>query len=229
MKTTILLSLCLSFGLSKAQTINYKGCYNLFNNQDYVLTKTGTDTYGKGIYITTPVTGDQPCGGFGICEFKIQWNNTNTRWEFLADQGDGDFVDPYVVFYNATGSSSAVNPPSNTTGEWIENTAITQGECGGSMSGANSTMTGDVHTSTLALSDFNKNKFKIYPNPVKDVLNIIADEQLNSISIYDTAGRLVVSEKSKLNINVSKLSKGLYIIKIETKDSKNHEIKFIKE
>lgn len=229
MKTKILLTLCLGFGLSKAQSINYKGCYNLFNEQDYVFAKTDTDSYGKGIYITSPVTGDQACGGLGICEFKIQWNNANTRWEFLADNGDGDFVDPYLIFYNSTGGNTASNPPSNTTGEWIENTVVTEGECGGSMSSTNSTMTGDVHTSVLALADLDKNKFKIYPNPVKDVLNIIGNDQLKSIQVYDINGRLILSEQSKAKINVSKLSKGLYIIKIETKDSKNHEIKFIKE
>jgi hypothetical protein len=43
----------------------------------------------KKIYITTPVDGDQSCGGLGTCEFKIQWNNALTRWEFLADEGNG--------------------------------------------------------------------------------------------------------------------------------------------
>ncbi len=224
----ILLFYFFGMGLHHAQTINYKGCYNLFNNQDYTFNKTGTDTYGKGIYITTPVDGAQACGGLGTCEFKIQWNNTNTRWEFLADSGNGDFVNPYLIYYNSTGNPNATNPPNNQTGTWKENVAITQGECGGDMTNTNSTFTGDVQSSTLAVSDLKNQKLKIYPNPVKDLLNIISNEQIATIKIFDLSGRLLQSEKAAAQLNVSHLAKGMYLLKIETKDAKNYELKFIK-
>lgn len=218
----------LLFGLLSAQTITYKGCYPLFNEQDFIFTKTGTDSYGKGIYLTSPIDGQQPCGGLGICEFKISWNNSSERWEFLADKGNGDFVDPYLIFFNATGGNDFINPPSASAGQWLENVAITEGECGGPMTTANSTFAGDVHTSTLSSQDLKVYAAKIYPNPVKDILNIVDVKDIYSIKIFDVQGRLMYNEKGKSQLDVSKLSKGLYILVLETKDSKNQEIKFIK-
>jgi photosystem II stability/assembly factor-like uncharacterized protein len=54
--------------------------------------------------------------------------------------------------------------------------------------------------------------FKIYPNPVNDVLNIKSTSDINS-TIYDITGKKVLESNSK-NINLEKLSKGIYIIKI---------------
>ena len=55
--------------------------------------------------------------------------------------------------------------------------------------------------------------FKIYPNPVNDVLNIKSTSDINS-TIYDITGKKVLESSSK-NINLEKLSKGIYIIKIK--------------
>ncbi|MFW2134715.1 T9SS type A sorting domain-containing protein [Chryseobacterium sp. TY4] len=51
---------------------------------------------------------------------------------------------------------------------------------------------------------------------------------MNSICVYGLNGRVVLTEKLKSTINLSKLAKGLYILKIETKDFNSREIKFIK-
>lgn len=227
MKTLYLL--CLVLGSSAfAQTITFKGCYNLFDDQVFTFTKTGTDTYNKGIYITTPIDG-QPCGGLGSCEFKIQWNNTLTRWEFLADEGNGTFASPNLIYYNATGNGSFPNPPSNTAGIWVENTVITTGACGGNLTSGNSTMTGDVHTSTLAISDVNKTKIQIFPNPVSDIISISGIEKAESVHIYNMTGQLIRSESFSEKINVSNLTSGVYLLRINTKDSQIHEFKFVKK
>jgi len=223
--------LCLALGSSAfAQTITFKGCYNLFENQTYTLTKTGVDAYNKNIYITTPVTGDQDCGGLGTCEFKIQWNNALARWEFLADEGNGTFANPYLMFYNSTGNSAALNPPSNTVGTWIENIPVTNGECGGNLTGANSTMTGDVHTTVLGTSDvITRSKIQIFPNPVADVISVSGIDDAKSVQIYNMTGQLVASEIFNKKINVSKLTSGVYLLRINTKDSQIHEFKFVKK
>ena len=229
MKKLLLLTFCCCLGLAKSQTITYNGCHNLFDDQDFIFNKTGVDTFGKGIYITSPVDGEQGCGGLGFCEFKISWNNDNKRWEFIADANDGEFTSTYLIYYNSEGSSTATNPPNHVTGTWIENTSITGSQCGGNMDATNSKMDGDVHTSTLSLSDQQLSTYKIYPNPVKDILNIVGLDQPKTISIFDINGRLVITEKSKSSINVVQLQKGVYILRIETKDSKSHDIKFIKK
>lgn len=224
---------CLALGsFASAQTITFNGCHNLFDNQNFVFNKTGVDAYNKGIYITTPVTGDQDCGGLGTCEFKIQWNNTLSRWEFLADEGSGTFASPNLIYYNSTGNNNFLqNPPSVTFGTWVENTAVTSGACGGNLTTSNSTMTGDLHASSLATSDVktDDSKIQIFPNPVAEVIRISGINNGQSIQIYNMAGQLVKSENFDQKINVSELSAGVYLLKINTKNFQTHEFKFVKK
>lgn len=221
--------LCLALGSSAfSQTITFKGCVNLFDDQSFTFTKTAVDTYGKNIYITTPVDG-QPCSGLGSCEFKIQWNNTLNRWEFLADDGDGDFLTPNLMYYNSTGNSPAANPPSNGFGTWVENTAITNGDCGGNLTVSNSTMTGDVHSSTLGTAEFAKPKIQIFPNPVSDIINISGLDNMTSVEIFNMNGQLIKTGQLGNKVNVSSLTPGAYLLRATGKDSQIHEFKFMKK
>ncbi|WP_445431308.1 DUF7619 domain-containing protein [Chryseobacterium indoltheticum] len=82
----------------------------------------------------------------------------------------------------------------------------------------------------LATSEISidKAELTIYPNPVKEVLNIQSKNQIVKAEIYDTNGRILISASLKGNsINVSELSKGNYIIKLSSKD-KTSVHKFIK-
>ncbi|MDR6922234.1 hypothetical protein J2Y40_003091 [Chryseobacterium sp. 2987] len=227
MKSLYLLALVLGGSVS-AQTITFNGCHNLFDNQNFVFTKTGVDAQNKNIYITTPVDG-QPCGGLGSCEFKIQWNNSLSRWEFLADDGDGDFATPNLIYYNSTGNNTSPRPPSNTFGLWVENTAITSGQCGGNLNGTNSTMTGDVHSTSLGTSELTATKIRIFPNPTSDVIYISGINDGKAIQIYNIDGRLVNSEGFAEKINVSKLSTGTYLLVVTTKNFEKLEFKFVKK
>ncbi|UUF13195.1 MULTISPECIES: T9SS type A sorting domain-containing protein [Flavobacterium] len=86
---------------------------------------------------------------------------------------------------------------------------------------------------TLETQDFEFSKyFNIYPNPVKDVLNISLQNniEIKSISIYDVLGQLVVAIpniENVSNIDVSKLRSGNYILKVKS-DKGNSSTKFIK-
>lgn len=230
MKALYLLALVLGSS-AFAQTITFKGCYNLFDNTNtFTFTKTGVDAYSKNIYVTTPVNGDQDCGGLGTCEFKIQWNNTLTRWEFLADTGNGDFVNPYLIYYNSTGNNNVANPPANNFGTWVENTAVTSGQCGGSLSATNSTMTGDVHSSFLATEENVRNgKIQLFPNPVSDFIKISGITKAESVEIYNISGQLVRKEAYKDRINVSELTAGTFMLRIKDSGGKYYEFKFIKK
>jgi uncharacterized delta-60 repeat protein len=85
----------------------------------------------------------------------------------------------------------------------------------------------------LSTPDFtisNKNII-LYPNPVKDILNITSKEniQINSIQIYNILGELVMNQSDKNSIstiNVSNLSNGIYTIIINS--NKKTNAKFIK-
>ena len=229
MKKIIILSAICFAGLSFGQTIDFKGCIPLFENQTYVFNKTGDDAFGKKIYVTTPVSGDQVCGGVGVCEFKLQWNNTLGRWEYLADKGDGDFVNPYLIYYSSTGNATGTNPPNITIGNWIENVADTDGLCGGNLSDSNATMTGDVRTTTLAVNEFDKANITIYPNPATEFINITGLENIKTVKIISAEGKIVSTTDNSDKINISKIPSGIYFVEIGTDRSTIKRIKFIKK
>lgn len=83
--------------------------------------------------------------------------------------------------------------------------------------------------SSLDTETFETNSFKLYPNPVLNVLNIKADNNfINQLyTIIDSMGRVVLN--GKLNevdnaINIEQLSEGIYYIKV----AGNNSTKFIK-
>jgi hypothetical protein len=85
--------------------------------------------------------------------------------------------------------------------------------------------------SELSVEDTHKNQqqFSIFPNPVRDILNIKTEQQLKSVQIFDMNGRIIQSIVSpQKQINVSKLIKGNYIIKITSEKASIAE-KFIKQ
>ncbi|WP_312768451.1 T9SS type A sorting domain-containing protein [Epilithonimonas sp.] len=84
--------------------------------------------------------------------------------------------------------------------------------------------------SSLAVSDFNKNNFRFYPNPVKDELTIVSENEVSRISIFNVAGQLVKDVEFKNNkADVSDLNTGIYIGKITLKNGQTQTIKVIKK
>jgi hypothetical protein len=66
---------------------------------------------------------------------------------------------------------------------------------------------------TTGISDIPRT-LKIYPNPVKDVLNINSSD-FNKIEIFNLLGRLVnKAEISRSTVDVSELETGIYIVKL---------------
>lgn len=228
-KIYILLVMVFSLGTTSAQIITFNGCHGLFNDQNFIFNNTATDGNGKKIYITTPVDGDQSCGGLGTCEFKIQWNNALTRWEFLADSGNGDFINPYLIYYNSTGNNSAANPPNTSTGSWVENVLVTENACGGNLTPSNSVMTGDLHTSTLAVNDFSKGQIQMFPNPVLDYITIKGIDNAKNIVIINMEGQEILKTDFKDRLDVTQLQKGVYFLRINDTYGKSYSLKFIKK
>ncbi len=131
-----LFSLLLGSFTGNAQ-ITLNTCDAFTNDQDFTLLLEGVDATGRNYYQTNPITGDQPCTGLGVCEFRIAYNAVEARWEILADDGDADFTTSYVLYYNS--SASTPNPPDLTLGTWEENIGTTTGLCN-----AVEVLTGDV-------------------------------------------------------------------------------------
>ncbi|MGH2664488.1 T9SS type A sorting domain-containing protein [Flavobacterium sp.] len=214
MKKLFTLLLLMFFSLISGQTITFNGCPDLFASQNYIFNLTGADATGRNIYATTPITGDQPCPA-GACEFKILWSTANSRWEFIADRGDGDFVNPFLVYSNT--SASTPNPPSINLGTWVENNVDTDGDCGGNLTSGNSTITGAVQDNLLSTADFEINKgIVLYPNPASSFITIKSNSLVNEIAIWSIQGRKVMELKSTDVVNISGLQAGMYIARVTT-------------
>lgn len=72
----------------------------------------------------------------------------------------------------------------------------------------------------------------LYPNPVKNHINIISDITVKEVSVYDVAGKLLKTEKvsgKHLVIDVSSFNSGIYIIGTELKDGKKMFRKMMKQ
>lgn len=83
----------------------------------------------------------------------------------------------------------------------------------------------------MAVTDFSKNQFSVYPNPVADIINISGDSPISSVQIYDYSGKLLLSEPAnskKLQLNVSSLPKGNYVVKVLS-GQKSSSYKIIKK
>lgn len=68
-------------------------------------------------------------------------------------------------------------------------------------------------------SETSKNEIKIVPNPVKDFVMVKAEENIKSVKIFDTQGRLIFNQDfnhEMVRIDLSSRPSGHYIIKVET-------------
>ena len=69
---------------------------------------------------------------------------------------------------------------------------------------------------TACITDISENisKISVYPNPIKNTLNI--EGTYTSLDLFDMFGKLVLSTEYKKNINVSSLANGIYLLNIHT-------------
>ena len=119
----------------------------------------------------------------------------------------------------STGSSGEVVHTSEHLGPWNPDPANKQavffvaGECADL--GVNNVNTGLAY----------------YPNPVKDVLNISADQKITSVSLYNVAGQKVINnvKASDGKVNVSRLVAGTYIVTAILENGKTETFKVIKK
>lgn len=65
----------------------------------------------------------------------------------------------------------------------------------------------------LEIKDLNNQKALIYPNPSNGIINI-ENKNLNKIFIYDISGKKIKELKASSQIDLSDISKGIYLIKL---------------
>lgn len=90
------------------------------------------------------------------------------------------------------------------------------------------------NNSTLSTTDENlrSKDVIVYPNPVKDVLNLSYDKKISTISIYNLVGQDVLTKSIndlKGSVDVSGLGSGNYVVKVNTVDNTVKTVKIIKQ
>lgn len=89
-----------------------------------------------------------------------------------------------------------------------------------------------IDEAILGVNQTKKENLTIYPNPVKDVLNLKNDSEISKISVYSLDGKLIRDKKvhsKETTINLSGISSGSYIGVIESANGNKQTVKLIKK
>lgn len=190
----------------------------------------GVDASDTGFINVTPVygatgifsIGANPAGGDGFSgtmdEFRI-WNVAKTPAEVASTMGN-ELALPQSnlsVYYKFNqGVANGINSSVTTL---IDELNVINGTLHNfALAGTTSNWIGE---SALSIENFENstNEFKIFPNPVRDILNYEGKSIPNSYQIYSVEGKLIQNEELRKNagtIDLSKISKGNYILIINT-------------
>ena len=89
-----------------------------------------------------------------------------------------------------------------------------------------------VNSAPTAVNNLYSSNFRLFPNPVKDVINYKSNDIISEISIVDISGRILyvhAANKSFGHIDVSFLKQGIYLFKIKNMDGKTQQVKLQKK
>ena len=76
-------------------------------------------------------------------------------------------------------------------------------------------------------------KINLYPNPTQEGITIESSERINSLSIYDIYGRVVLEQiptgAERLQINLNPLESGIYLLKVSNDQGEIRQQTFVKQ
>lgn len=87
-------------------------------------------------------------------------------------------------------------------------------------------------TSTLSNKDFSASNFQIFPNPATHAISIksAAQNEISNVQVFDLLGKQVMdTELNNNSLNISALSAGMYMVKINAVNGNSITKKIIKE
>jgi hypothetical protein len=190
-------------------------------------TSTGTAGYENFTSVSTNVTR----GTANTISITPVWTSTkyNEAYAVYIDYNkDGDFTDSGELVWTKTGSQttpvtgSITIPSTATLGStrmrvMMQYNSVPSSSCGSYTYGQVEDYTLNIISSGRG-DDFNVNNLltdiKIYPNPVRDILNI-SNTNAEDYKIFDMGGKLINSGKlERGTVNVSNLTAGAYTIQI---------------
>ena len=84
-----------------------------------------------------------------------------------------------------------------------------------------------AYSKVVAVKKAVKNEINIFPNPAQNVVNIITNEALESVKIFNLQGSLLKTS-SKSEVEINDIPTGIYIIEVQTSGSELVRKKFLK-
>jgi len=144
----------------------------------------------------------------------------------LCLEDDYDYIEKHYTIYAVNDGTGTPKNPFTYTIETIDDyyqLTIENGE--GDWAVYNSVL--------LSTTDFSKDNFTLYPNPVKETLHISSTaNQAVNVSIYDLNGTLIQShsfENKTTTLDIKSFKQGLYFIVFETETGERAGKKFVKQ
>jgi hypothetical protein len=122
-------------------------------------------------------------------ETSYSWNGT--AWEYVSETQD-PAVTSYRWYANDYFEVGSVEADSKATGfKFFKEETV-------------------VGTANLTVH----NSFRIWPNPVGDIANIVGPSTPEKIEVFNIAGSLIMSDSNTSAINLSKVNPGIYFVKV---------------
>lgn len=86
-----------------------------------------------------------------------------------------------------------------------------------------------ISTSILSTPENNQNSLKIFPNPTEDIINVMTDKNIKSITIYNLSSQRIAFETNVHEMDLSNLEEGIYFLEITDIDNNKARKKVIKK
>lgn len=176
------------------------------------------ETAAPGVQATVPF----PADAAAAVAIDAPDGGLNFNWT-----GSGNPDDSYTLNIGIanppTQALEGVEPGETITGLAVSTTyfwSIDVVNCFGSTPGT--TVWSFTTDSVLGVTDNTLETFSVYPNPTSNVLNIKSSQDVDSVIVFNLLGQNVASftnnEITNSSIDLSELSKGLYLVKITSGD-----------
>ncbi len=81
----------------------------------------------------------------------------------------------------------------------------------------------------LSTSDFDRNKWTLYPNPSSEMVFIMGDSEIQTVEVYTNLEQKLTTHLSDNSLDISPLSIGIYFIKIINKQGNVQVYKLVKK
>ncbi len=79
--------------------------------------------------------------------------------------------------------------------------------------------TGYIYVGGVGVDELSQGGIKVYPNPVKDIMNVEAGSGIQQIQLFNVTGQMVINKQvdsKTVTLNTSSLKAGIYMLKVTT-------------